>query len=138
MIRTKKWTALMVAFLLIVSSLFFLGGCVMLSAREQKIYDCIIANINDFYDPASVRVLEVGNYFENEEDDDSARIKIQAKNKFGGTVTDIYFCMLDDKDMYDLEEISNGVSTTIGITADDIDCGKINKKIKEYIENLGL
>jgi len=137
MIRTKKWTALIAAFLLILSSLFFLGGCVMLSAREQKIYDCIIANINDFYDPASVRVLEVGNYFEDD-DGDSVRIKIQAKNKLGGKVTDIYFCMLDDKDMYDLEEISNGVSTTIGIPADDIDCGKINKKIKKYIEDLDL
>lgn len=137
MIRTKKWTALIAAFLLIVSSLFFLGGCVMLSAREQKIYDCIIANINDFYDPASVRVLEVGNYFEDD-DGDGVRIKIQAKNKFGGKVTDIYFCMLDDKDMYDLEEISKGAATTIGIPADDIDCGKINKKIKEYVENLSL
>lgn len=138
MIKTKKWTSLVVAFLLIVSSLFFLGGCVMLSGREQKIYDCVIANINDFYDPASVRVLEVGAYFEGEEGGNSARIKIQAKNKFGGAVTNIYFCMLDDKDMYDLDEISNGAATTIGITADDIDCGKINKKIKEYVENLGL
>lgn len=136
---------------------FFQSPIDKLNDDERLVYDALIVNINDFYDQASLRVLECGEPLYGKDDEQTnlffsddeygCYIKISSKNRMGGTVSDVYCLILSGEDMGQIWK-SSGLKTYSGEIYEDeyeivtqsekIDTSKLNAALKEYCTSMGL
>ena len=76
---------------------------------EKQIYDALLIMLNDFYDPSSVRVMELSNYsnlsmFRESTDEqhkelagpDTVVVRLSGANRLGGTLNNYYRLCLSD------------------------------------------
>lgn len=128
-----------------------------LSDSEQRIFDALIAGINIFHNPSSVRILGIGPLYWSDEKTTAfplgsanITIDISATNKMGGTVKSRYdlalksYTHVDDEtgaasgiskgDMLDISDFSIDP-----ISPDrDVNIAKLNEALKTHWENLGV
>lgn len=108
--------------------------------EEYLIYNILIDNSSKFYNPSSLRVVEIS---ETYGDLPFVDLKLQAENKVGGTLTEYYTAYLEDNiDGITVEkgDLKRQIfqNTKIIIKSETSDVGKINKAINEYWESQGI
>lgn len=113
--------------------------------EEKVIFDSLLVNINDFFNPSEVRILEIGNYSENQptelcpDGEKDCYIKINGTNRAGGTIIQVFKLVLmnyrvvyDGKTIYyekgDLTEETSEINSKYNA----VDIGRINKALKYY------
>lgn len=111
-----------------------------LNKEERLIYDILINHSSSFYNPSSLRVLEIS---ETDGILPFVDLKLQAENRIGGIVTKYYTAYLDNYigDM----EVKKGElkirllqNTEIILKSETSDVGKINKAIGDYWREQGI
>lgn len=124
-----------------------------LNNNEKLIYDALMININTFYSPSSVRILEItalgydinGNNIKGT----SCHLKIQATTQTGQTNNKwIRLTLSDYEDEYgsykkgDFDESSfivDGIPlASVKVPEEIASAGKINKALIEYWQEMGL
>ena len=118
-----------------------------LSKNEKLFFDLFIKNINDFKDPASVRI--VGFSTCPKEGSKSTSFKVSGSNSFGGTIQQNYTLTLENytytvagwETKYYKGQLDES-SLNFGVVSDgfckDVSVQKINLALKEYFENKGF
>lgn len=102
-----------------------------LSSDEKLVFDALVMNINDFKDPASVKIVECSDVSGG-----SVHIKIKATNSFGGTITNWYNLCVEGNDW-----IPTGYMLEMSVTGHagkTINIGNLNRALTEYLTDRGL
>jgi hypothetical protein len=126
--------------------LVFNGG---LGTEEQRIFDSLIISMDRFHDPSSVRVLETS-AIPNMWGDDRIVIRVQSRNRAGGTTTNLFWMMLEDGRFGErnvrkgwMQEISpdptgGSLEALFGLSTDHVNIGSINRALERHFRNLGV
>ena len=139
-----------------------------LEEKEKRIYDALLIMLNNFYDPSSVRVMELRDYTDRskyrestlERDKmlagpDTVIVRLSGANRLGGTLNNYYLlCLSDFTTPYfsslrtsltsagligDYAELAPSDSQiTRGWKFSDSSVGNINRALKEHWEILGF
>lgn len=116
-----------------------------LTADEKLVFDALKMNLSNFYDQSSVRVVAAGTLRNGYAVD----LKIQAKNKLGGTITKIYTLYYKNHThtFSDGGELSynagymyepSSVVQQYFKEEKDVSVQRLNAALKEYFEDMGL
>lgn len=117
-----------------------------LTEDEKLVFNALKMNLSSFYEQSSVRIVAAGKLGTNTGHID---LKIQGKNKLGGTVTKIYtLCYKTTTwtsdsgktytsyvgEMYEPSELVQSFFKE----KDDVSIKRLNAALKEYFEDMGL
>lgn len=138
-----------------------------LTEEERGLFESLVKMTTaDFYEPAAIRVLEIGDYTKyTEYDENTVRygpdvvvVRLQGENRAGGTLNKYYLvCAAEaindvgDQNLYVIFGTSIGVTGKLGDyvelsknytiekdATDVFNIGRINKALKEYWEDMGF
>jgi hypothetical protein len=141
MLLKKKIVLIIIMFL----SFFMLIGCGSsaynkLDDFEQDVFNSLLININDFYNPSEIRVIGASEY---EDEDGYVFIEIQGTNRIGGTINRWYLLQIESGyvgatymnrgDIIDVDDWSLDITVDGGF-----DCGGINSALNKYWEDLNI
>lgn len=135
-----------VLILALMFSVLALAGCSKNkedNSDEKRIADALLININDFYQPWSVKVIAVTSIISMEEDEyrpayDFVGIKISATTKSGGTNSTNYNLYLTDYTLLS-QKYRRGdlVERDYEINSGNVSVKKINEILNDYYEKKG-
>lgn len=96
----------------------------LLTEKERSLFDALIKmTTENFYEPAAIRILEVGDYEENtanKEDSilygpDTVVVRLQGENRMGGTINHYYLvCITAAENMTDAGQSMIELRTLLG------------------------
>lgn len=127
-----------------------------LNESESILFDCLVNITTEyFYEPAAVRVLEIGDFQKGGFDSNTVVVRLQGENKLGGTLNHYYCIAVSEsetpdgiKDILEADgfpycaHIGDFIQLdddySISEKTNDYDFGKINQALSEYWKEKGF